>query len=141
LNPTKTDRRFFQSRLRELIENRVVERVTLPSTARSGQGVVPGIRLLPDDAGVTNVNESPATITREPTAYDVPGTDGQSSTLKLNTTLHKQMVDLLETAGTKGMTLNVCKLVPFVCLSITRYSNRKSQEHWGISTAVLLNFS
>jgi hypothetical protein len=130
LNPTKTDRRFFQSRLRELIENRVVERVTLPSAARNGQGVIPGIRLLPDNAGAANMNEKgPATITREPSMHDVPGADVQPSALKLNTTLHKQMVDLLETAGTKGMTLNVCKLVPFVCLSITRYSNRKFQQH------------
>lgn len=113
MNPTKTDRRFFQSRLRELIENRVVERVTSPSASRNGQGVIPSIRLLPDDVGVANVNETPATITREPSTYDVPGADSQPSTLKLNTTLHKQMVDLLETAGTKGMTLNVCKLVPF----------------------------
>ena len=117
LNPTKTDRRFFQSRLRELIENHVVERVTLPSTARSGQGVIPCIRLLLDDVGAANVNESPATFTREPSTYDVPSAESHPSTLKLNTTLHKQMVDLLETAGTKGMTLNVCKLVSFACLS------------------------
>ena len=127
LNPTKTDRRFFQSRLRELIENRVVERVTQPSTARNGQGVIPCIRLLLDDVGAANVNvnESPATITRETSTYDVPGTESHPSTLKLNTTLHKQMVDLLEAAGTKGMTLNVCKLVSFVCFSYnaTRIGN------------------
>lgn len=33
--------------------------------------------------------------------------EGQPTTIKLNITLHKQMIDLLENAGTKGMTLNV----------------------------------
>ena len=33
----------------------------------------------------------------------------QPTTIKLNITLHKQMIDLLENAGTKGMTLNVSK--------------------------------
>ncbi|KAH9081835.1 hypothetical protein EDB83DRAFT_2310160 [Lactarius deliciosus] len=108
-NPTKTDRRFFQSRLRELIESRVVERVMLPSTAKSGQGEIPCIRLVPDTSDATNgLNESPATVTREPSMYDVP--DRQSSTIKLNITLHKQIVDLLESAGTKGMTLSVGQL-------------------------------
>lgn len=33
--------------------------------------------------------------------------ESQPTTIKLNITLHKQMIDLLENAGTKGMTLNV----------------------------------
>ncbi|KAH9050483.1 hypothetical protein EDB84DRAFT_1449184 [Lactarius hengduanensis] len=104
-HPTKTDRRFFQSRLRELIESRVVERVMLPSTAKSGQGEIPCIRLVHDTSDATNgLNETPATVTREPSMHDVP--DRQSSTVKLNITLHKQIVDLLESAGMKGMTLS-----------------------------------
>ncbi|KAH9178894.1 hypothetical protein EDB89DRAFT_2111752 [Lactarius sanguifluus] len=91
-NPTKTDRRFFQSRLRELIESR-------------GQGEIPCIRLVPDTSDATNgLNESPATVIQEPSMYDV--LDRQSSTIKLNITLHRQIVDLLESAGTKGMTLS-----------------------------------
>ena len=33
--------------------------------------------------------------------------EGQPTTLKLNITLHKQIIDLLANAGTKGMTLSV----------------------------------
>jgi hypothetical protein len=33
--------------------------------------------------------------------------EGQPTTLKLNVTLHKQIIDLLADAGTKGMTLSV----------------------------------
>ena len=33
--------------------------------------------------------------------------EGQPTTLKLNVTLHKQIIDLLANAGTKGMTLSV----------------------------------
>jgi hypothetical protein len=33
--------------------------------------------------------------------------ENQPTTLKLNITLHKQIIDLLADAGTKGMTLSV----------------------------------
>jgi oxalate---CoA ligase len=122
LNPTKTDRRFFQSRLRELIEARVVERVMVPGTARSGAASIPCIRLISDDNDATNeTNEYTTHIPRDPSMNDVPGSyarpgalsqtkpflGGQPSTIKVNVTIHKQMINLLENASTKGMTLNV----------------------------------
>ncbi|KAI0308044.1 hypothetical protein B0F90DRAFT_1664967 [Multifurca ochricompacta] len=121
LNPTKTDRRFFQSRLRELIENRVVERVMVPSTARSGPSSTPCIRLIPEGNNVVKEpNGYPKIAARDPSMHETPSSYAmlnavaqtetfiydQPKTIKLNITLHKQMVDLLGNAGTKGMTLN-----------------------------------
>ncbi len=34
MNPTKTDRRFFQSRIRELIQQGVIEKVVVPSSRK-----------------------------------------------------------------------------------------------------------
>ncbi|KAI0304649.1 hypothetical protein BC826DRAFT_977421 [Russula brevipes] len=97
LNPTKTDRRFFQSRLRELIENDVVERVMVPSAVKGGSASVPCIRLSSNSNDVGNESsELPTPITRDPPTRGAPDEHY----------LHKQMIDLLENAGTKGMTLN-----------------------------------
>lgn len=71
-NPTKTDRRFFQSRLRELIENRVVERVMVPSAIRSGPASVPCIRLISNNDDVAN-QPGETHITGEPSAHVVSG--------------------------------------------------------------------
>jgi hypothetical protein len=72
LNPSKTDRRFFQSRLRELIENRVVERVMVPSAIRSGPASVPCIRLISNnDDGASQPGET--RITGKPSTHVVPG--------------------------------------------------------------------
>jgi hypothetical protein len=73
-NPTKTDRRFFQSRLRELVDNRVVERVIVPSVNKSGPASVPCIRLVSDNNNVPNEPlESPTQITRDPSVHGVAG--------------------------------------------------------------------
>jgi hypothetical protein len=127
LNPTKTDRRFFQSRLRELIENDVVERVMVPSAVRGGSASVPCIRLVSNSNDVGNESsELPTPITRDPPTHGVSGLyvgpsttsltkvviDSQPTTMKMNITLHKQMIDLLENADTKGMTLSVSIYYP-----------------------------
>lgn len=96
----------------------------VPSTVRSGPASVPCIRLISNNDDVAN-RPSETHITREPSTHGVPGSyvkakkgpsagslakttaEGQPTTIKLNITLHKQMIDLLENAGTKGMTLNV----------------------------------
>ena len=80
LNPTKTDRRFFQSRLRELVENRIVERVMVPSTIRSGPASVPCIRLVSDNTNVPNeTNELPTPVMQDSSAHAVPGSYARSS--------------------------------------------------------------
>ncbi|KAF9821815.1 hypothetical protein IEO21_00245 [Rhodonia placenta] len=93
LKPVKTDRRFFQVRLRELVEQGIIERVQVmhPNRDRFPNRRTICIRLVnPEEAdlpGVLNDN-----VPRE--------------TLKINQTLHKQIVNLLDEAGTKGMTLS-----------------------------------
>jgi hypothetical protein len=49
-NPTKTDRRFFQSRIRELLQQGVIEKVVVPSRRRKlGSTYVKCFRLVTDD--------------------------------------------------------------------------------------------
>lgn len=51
-NPTKTDRRFFQSRIRELIQQGVVEKVIVPSNRKNSNGsTVKCFRLVSDSTG------------------------------------------------------------------------------------------
>ncbi|KAI0047812.1 hypothetical protein FA95DRAFT_1558689 [Auriscalpium vulgare] len=109
-NPTKTDRRFFQNRLRDLVDKGVVERVSVPSAGkRSANSTIPCIRLV-TDAGSTA--EPPTAVQVAPP--DEPAVDDDLTSdlperiygLKANVTLHKQMIDLLEASGTAGLTLN-----------------------------------
>lgn len=48
MHPTKTDRRFFQSRLRELIHQGVIERVLVPSR-KTRDRMIKCIRLVMSD--------------------------------------------------------------------------------------------
>ncbi|CCM00318.1 uncharacterized protein FIBRA_02348 [Fibroporia radiculosa] len=100
-NPTKSDRRFFQTRLRELIDQGVIEKVEVPhSNGRTSSKGSICIRLVtPEASSGSAVNES----------EDAPGTEELLDTgdgLQTNLSLHKQLVDLLDEAGMKGMTLN-----------------------------------
>jgi len=142
LNPTKTDRRFFQSRLRELIENRVVERVMVPSTNKHGSASVPCIRLISDNNDVTNEpSETPTHTIRDPSTHGLSTKssvmsraktilDDRPTTVKLNVTLHKQIIDLLENAGIKGMTLNV-SICLHLSLNITITSRQEISRELG----------
>lgn len=50
LNPTKTDRRFFQSRVRELIEQGIIERVAvLDHNPKSTTSKIPCLRLITNE--------------------------------------------------------------------------------------------
>lgn len=105
-NPTKTDRRFFQGRIRELLQQGVIEKVLVPSNRKKSNGTsVKCFRL---------VTENPANEIEG--AVVVQGEDdkedemiGEAAGVKVNITIHKQIIDLLEDAGTTGMTLNVCQ--------------------------------
>jgi oxalate---CoA ligase len=78
-NPTKTDRRFFQSRLKELIENHIVERVMGPSVSKSGPASVPSIRLVVDNNNApTESSESPTRITQDLSVHGVTGSYARS---------------------------------------------------------------
>ncbi|KAF8634442.1 hypothetical protein AX15_000891 [Amanita polypyramis BW_CC] len=99
-NPTKTDRRFFQSRIRELLQQGVIEKVVVPSRRRkSGNGYVKCFRLVTDDVRQVEEAVLPSETDGE---KDEAGQEG----IKVNLTVHKQIVDLLEYAGAEGLTLH-----------------------------------
>ncbi|KAG6814043.1 hypothetical protein H0H92_003893 [Tricholoma furcatifolium] len=102
-NPTKTDRRFFQSRIREMIQQGVIEKVVVPSNKRkSVNSSVKCFRLVskdrePDVEGV---------VVQSQDGDDDEKDVGEQSCVKMNITIHKQIFDLLEESGMTGMTLN-----------------------------------
>ncbi|KAI0344000.1 hypothetical protein BDW22DRAFT_1355246 [Trametopsis cervina] len=95
LNPVKTDRRFFQTRLRELIAQGFIDKVHVP---KPDGRLVPCIRLL-------HPNEQPQ-AEQPPDAIEILDDDEALPPLKANVTFHKQLIDLIEQAGTEGTTLN-----------------------------------
>ncbi|KAJ6574623.1 hypothetical protein B0H19DRAFT_1124959 [Mycena capillaripes] len=102
--PTKTDRRFFASRTRELVEQRVIENVFVPSrkkNATTGTGVK-CFRLVSADPDQAAMSAAEAVVVHPD---DDPPADEQSS-VKMNLTIHKQIITLIEESGTVGMTLN-----------------------------------
>ncbi|KAJ6501642.1 hypothetical protein C8R47DRAFT_1108154 [Mycena vitilis] len=101
-HPTKTDRRFFASRTRELVEQRVIENVFVPSKRRNdskGTGVK-CFRLVSTDPAATSAQDA---VVIQPDE-DHPADD--QSSIKMNLTIHKQIITLVEESGTVGMTLN-----------------------------------
>ncbi|KIM47907.1 hypothetical protein M413DRAFT_439604 [Hebeloma cylindrosporum] len=105
-NPNKTDRRFFQSRIREMIQQRLIEKVVVPSNKKKSPNTsVKCFRLVSKsgDAFTPLDTESISCDQEEDDIDDV--TLGQNG-IKLNTTIHKQIVDLLDESGISGMTLN-----------------------------------
>ncbi|KAG1841331.1 hypothetical protein DFJ58DRAFT_845058 [Suillus subalutaceus] len=92
-NPTKTDRRFFQTRLRELIAQGVIERVLVPSSKVKDR-LVKCIRLVAPD------NQLP-----EGGVILAPQEAGHTE-VRANRTIQKQVSDVLEEAGSSGRTLH-----------------------------------
>ncbi|KAJ7630526.1 hypothetical protein FB45DRAFT_915784 [Roridomyces roridus] len=103
--PTKTDRRFFASRTRELVEQGVIENVFVPSKRRAAAGGVKCFRLVSSDPEQAAMSAKEGVVVEAPLADDDPAADEQSS-VKMNITLHKQIISLIEESGVKGMTLN-----------------------------------
>ncbi|KAI0768599.1 hypothetical protein BD413DRAFT_563329 [Trametes elegans] len=102
-NPTRTDRRFFRTRLRELMEQGVIEKVQVPHADRQrfpGRKV-PCIRLISEDEN-SQVQGEVVPIDDE----DLEADAGDYTGMKANVSLHRQIIDLLAESGTKGMTLN-----------------------------------
>ena len=108
----RADRRFFQTRLRELIAQGFIEKVQVPNP---GGRLIPCIRLLcPDEApqsshvpSVVEIPESAYDFQSriEPCSHDID--EDEKQTLKTNVSLQKQMIDLIHQSGTEGATLNV----------------------------------
>ncbi|RDX56211.1 hypothetical protein OH76DRAFT_605431 [Lentinus brumalis] len=104
VNPTRTDRRFFRSRVRELMDQGFIEKVYVPhrDRRRFPDKKIPCIRLITDDAGSEVQGE--VVPAEEDDLEDIEEEDYTG--LKINVSLHRQMIDCLTEAGTKGMTLN-----------------------------------
>lgn len=113
-NPTKTDRRFFRTRLRELIQQGVIERVLVPPRKPTGR-MVKCIRLVQPDSKLP-----------EGILLDVDGDEKDvgfglsetSTNVKTHLTIHKQVSNLLEEAGPSGLTLQE------ICISLGNFDKR-----------------
>ncbi|KAG7450158.1 uncharacterized protein BT62DRAFT_884415 [Guyanagaster necrorhizus] len=100
-HPTKTDRRFFQSRIREMIQEGIIEKVVVPNRKKNSASSVTCFRLVEEE--VQSRARGPVAV---PDADDDEDNETEQGGVKINTTIHKQIIDLLEESGTKGMTLN-----------------------------------
>ncbi|TFK36810.1 hypothetical protein BDQ12DRAFT_633054 [Crucibulum laeve] len=102
-NPTKTDRRFFQSRIREMIQQGTIEKVVVPSNKKKSiNASVKCFRLVTSEKN----GEEGVVVQNEADDDEKDGGIGDQSSIKMNITIHKQIIDLLEESGTVGMTLN-----------------------------------
>ncbi|KAF8058259.1 hypothetical protein FPV67DRAFT_1524679 [Lyophyllum atratum] len=102
-NPTKTDRRFFQSRIREMIQQGLIEKVVVPSNKKkSVNASVKCFRLVSHDQKV----DQEGIVIQLQDGDDDEKDVGEQSAVKMNITIHKQIFDLLEESGMVGMTLN-----------------------------------
>ncbi|KAG6837874.1 hypothetical protein H0H93_013027 [Arthromyces matolae] len=104
-NPTKTDRRFFQSRVREMIQQGVIEKVVVPSNRRKASNTsVKCFRLVSSD----QIGRDDEGVVVQSQDVDDDEKEGEQleSAVKMNITIHKQIFDLLEESGSTGMTLN-----------------------------------
>ncbi|KAG6891388.1 hypothetical protein C0992_007611 [Termitomyces sp. T32_za158] len=100
-NPTKTDRRFFQSRIREMIQQGVIEKVVVPSNKRKSLNAsVKCFRLISKD------RDDEDFVVQPQDGDDDEKEVGEQYGVKMNVTIHKQIFDLLEESGAVGMTLN-----------------------------------
>ncbi|KIK71368.1 hypothetical protein GYMLUDRAFT_90342 [Collybiopsis luxurians FD-317 M1] len=144
-HPTKTDRRFFQRRIQELIQQGVVEKVVVPSKKkRSNVATVLCLRLVNE-----NATEGDGAVVVPPTQEDEEQEDDLDlGGFKSSITIHKQISDLLEEAGTVGMTLS--DLSSALCqfdrrtieLILTRAERFQPPAHLGdIGVAALLENS
>ena len=113
----KSDRRFFQTRLRELIAQGVIEKVQVPRAKgeRGKEKFVSCIRLLnasdQDQAGSFSLHDREGMPALHAFLHEQPHIASVDSdelpTLKSTVTFHRQMVDLIHKSGTEGITLGV----------------------------------
>ncbi|KAG1777419.1 hypothetical protein EV702DRAFT_1179524 [Suillus placidus] len=106
-NPTKTDRRFFQTRLRELIAQGLIERVLVPSSKVKDR-LVKCIRLVAPDNQLPEGGVILAPQEGEEDDKEIMFDDASAghTEVRANRTIQKQVSDVLEEAGPSGKTLN-----------------------------------
>ncbi|KAG7098926.1 hypothetical protein E1B28_000821 [Marasmius oreades] len=105
-NPTKTDRRFFSSRIRDLVRQGVIEKVIVPSQKKRTNKAsnVLCLRLLDENAMGGNEVEDLKQVDEDKEADTEELVN--ASGVKTNVTIHRQIIELLEESGTRGLTLN-----------------------------------
>lgn len=113
-NPTKTDRRFFRTRLRELVQQGVIERVLVPPRRSTGR-VVKCIRLVEPDSKLPEGTLLDVDGDEKDVEFGLPET---YTDLKTHLTIHKQVSDLLEDAGSSGLTLQE------ICTALGNFDKR-----------------
>ncbi|KAF9458331.1 hypothetical protein BDZ94DRAFT_1270875 [Collybia nuda] len=104
-NPTKTDRRFFQSRIREMILQGLIEKVVVPSNRKKSAGASVKCFRLVTEGQNKRVDEDGIVVQSQDGEEDEKDID-ESSGVKMNITIHKQIIDFLEESDVTGMTLN-----------------------------------
>ncbi|KAF9229607.1 hypothetical protein BS17DRAFT_743885 [Gyrodon lividus] len=120
MHPTKTDRRFFQTRLRELIQQGTIERVLVPSS-KVRDRTIKCIRLVTPDnqlpEGTVVVGPQDADEDEKDVVLEEDVTAGHTE-VKAHLTIHKQVSNMLEEAGPSGLTLNE------ICISLGNFDKR-----------------
>ncbi|KAF8845363.1 hypothetical protein BDN67DRAFT_941224 [Paxillus ammoniavirescens] len=120
MHPTKTDRRFFQTRLRELIQQGVIERVLVPSN-KVRDRTIKCIRLVTPDnqlpegtvvVALQDVDEDDKDAVHEDAVF------ASHTEVKAHLSIHKQVSNMLEEAGPSGLTLNE------ICTSLGHFDKR-----------------
>ncbi|KIK99780.1 hypothetical protein PAXRUDRAFT_445053 [Paxillus rubicundulus Ve08.2h10] len=120
MHPTKTDRRFFQTRLRELIQQGVIERVLVPSN-KVRDRTTKCIRLITPDnqlpegtvvVALQDVDEDDKDVVLE------EGVFAGHTEVKAHLSIQKQVSNMLEEAGPSGLTLNE------ICTSLGHFDKR-----------------
>ncbi|KAF5319851.1 hypothetical protein D9758_018452 [Tetrapyrgos nigripes] len=104
-NPTKTDRRFFQSRIRELVQQGILEKVIVPNSRKKSSSVL-CLRLVDEKGSSEGKDDDDDDVVVLRPQDDKDEEDFSQDGVKMNMTIHKQIIDLLEQSGTTGMTLN-----------------------------------
>ncbi|KAF8589533.1 hypothetical protein K439DRAFT_1332462 [Ramaria rubella] len=105
--PTKRDRRFFTIRIRELIEEKIIEKVTVPKVQGTTRALC--IRLVDD----SRTDDTDGIVVQSKDVEDEEQGEAQEDNDQslsvmplMNMTIHRQIVMLLEQADSKGLTLN-----------------------------------
>ncbi|KAI0762701.1 hypothetical protein C8Q74DRAFT_1371700 [Fomes fomentarius] len=106
VNPTRTDRRFFRTRLRELMEHGFIEKVHVPhaNIKRHPDKKIPCIRLITDEEATPVPGE--VDLVEDGDIQELEDAEATDTGLKVNVSLHRQIIDCLSEAGMRGMTLN-----------------------------------
>ncbi|KAF9523601.1 hypothetical protein CPB83DRAFT_821291 [Crepidotus variabilis] len=102
--PTKTDRRFFNSRMNEMVQKGMVEKVLVPNPTKGGRsdGPIKCYRLAEPSETVAQEITTPQ-IEENYEEEDV--LEGFHGRILVNSAIPKQIIDLVEQSGTNGLTL------------------------------------